>query len=224
MQLTGQMELASPGQACSTLTNPAAISGKIAIVDRGSCSFQTKVIFWLLFTHSCLPWWFLRFFASNCIFEGHSGTQKLGKSSIICKKPEIERSVFFFYVNPPRRDPIYRLLKDNTFLRNHILRPPGRIHKAYQLPATCFIGKNICIKPSQTNGPVHAFIKYSFTIEILIGFIIIENYGHNLRSTWFIPPLVTLTAWKLDHWLLFSRFHVFLILYSRQVMQRLQEQ
>ena len=39
------------------------------------------------------------------------------------------------------------------------LRPPHRVLKAYQLPPTqcCFIAICICIKPSQTYGPVWAW-------------------------------------------------------------------
>ena len=41
--LTGPLALASPAQAC-TPPAPGSLTGKIAVVDRGSCNFQLKVI------------------------------------------------------------------------------------------------------------------------------------------------------------------------------------
>ena len=46
--ITGNLALvndgsANPSEACSTLTNSASISGKIAVIDRGNCSFVSKV-------------------------------------------------------------------------------------------------------------------------------------------------------------------------------------
>lgn len=40
---TGDVALAEPAEACSAITNPGTISGQVALVDRGSCFFQTKV-------------------------------------------------------------------------------------------------------------------------------------------------------------------------------------
>ena len=37
------MALAEPNEACSAITNPGAVSGKVALVDRGSCFFSAKV-------------------------------------------------------------------------------------------------------------------------------------------------------------------------------------
>ena len=41
--MTGDVALAEPNEACSAITNPAAVDGKVALVDRGSCFFSTKV-------------------------------------------------------------------------------------------------------------------------------------------------------------------------------------
>ncbi len=41
--VTGDVGLAEPADACTTITNPGAISGKIALVNRGACFFSTKV-------------------------------------------------------------------------------------------------------------------------------------------------------------------------------------
>ncbi|HVT58124.1 MAG TPA: S8 family serine peptidase [Thermoanaerobaculia bacterium] len=40
---TADVVYAAPNDACSALTNAAAVNGKIALVDRGTCSFVTKV-------------------------------------------------------------------------------------------------------------------------------------------------------------------------------------
>ncbi len=41
--VTGIVVQASPTDGCATLTNGGAISGKVAIIDRGSCNFTVKV-------------------------------------------------------------------------------------------------------------------------------------------------------------------------------------
>ncbi len=41
--VTGAAALADPIQACDPLTNPGAVAGKIAVVDRGTCNFSIKV-------------------------------------------------------------------------------------------------------------------------------------------------------------------------------------
>ncbi len=41
--IQNELVLADPPIACAALTNAAAINGKIALIDRGTCSFQTKV-------------------------------------------------------------------------------------------------------------------------------------------------------------------------------------
>ncbi len=41
--IAGQIAAALPGEACTPLSNPAAIAGRIALVDRGTCLFQEKV-------------------------------------------------------------------------------------------------------------------------------------------------------------------------------------
>ena len=41
--VTGTLALASPNLACGPLANPAAVAGKIAVVDRGTCTFVVKV-------------------------------------------------------------------------------------------------------------------------------------------------------------------------------------
>ncbi|HEY3024868.1 MAG TPA: PA domain-containing protein [Pyrinomonadaceae bacterium] len=41
--ITANVVLATPNDGCSALTNGAAISGKIALIDRGSCTFVSKV-------------------------------------------------------------------------------------------------------------------------------------------------------------------------------------
>lgn len=43
--VSGNVAVASPLEACSALTNAAAISGNIALVDRGTCNFSDKVAF-----------------------------------------------------------------------------------------------------------------------------------------------------------------------------------
>jgi hypothetical protein len=40
---TAAVAQAAPADACSALTNPSAVSGRIALVDRGSCNFTVKV-------------------------------------------------------------------------------------------------------------------------------------------------------------------------------------
>ena len=40
---TGDLALASPSDACTAITNPGAISGRIALIDRGTCTFVVKV-------------------------------------------------------------------------------------------------------------------------------------------------------------------------------------
>jgi cysteine-rich repeat protein len=40
---TGSLVMAEPADGCSALTNPGAISGNIALIDRGSCNFTVKV-------------------------------------------------------------------------------------------------------------------------------------------------------------------------------------
>ncbi|HEX8149234.1 MAG TPA: PA domain-containing protein [Pyrinomonadaceae bacterium] len=40
---TANVAQAAPADACSALTNPASVSGKIALVDRGGCNFTVKV-------------------------------------------------------------------------------------------------------------------------------------------------------------------------------------
>lgn len=42
--ISGDMAAAEPLEACSGLTNPAAVAGKIALVIRGSCTFDTKYL------------------------------------------------------------------------------------------------------------------------------------------------------------------------------------
>ena len=41
--VTANVTQASPNDGCSALTNSAAVSGKIALIDRGSCNFTVKV-------------------------------------------------------------------------------------------------------------------------------------------------------------------------------------
>jgi MYXO-CTERM domain-containing protein len=41
--LTGDVVYAQPNTACSALTNAAAVAGKIALIDRGTCTFTVKV-------------------------------------------------------------------------------------------------------------------------------------------------------------------------------------
>ncbi|MBT8190176.1 MAG: T9SS-dependent M36 family metallopeptidase [Bacteroidia bacterium] len=41
--ITGNLVLATPLDGCNTLTNPGAINGNIALIDRGSCNFTVKV-------------------------------------------------------------------------------------------------------------------------------------------------------------------------------------
>lgn len=41
--VTGDVVLAIPNEACSAITNPGALSGKIALIDRGNCAFVVKV-------------------------------------------------------------------------------------------------------------------------------------------------------------------------------------
>lgn len=41
--ITGDVVYAQPANACAPLTNPTAIAGKIALVDRGACQFSDKV-------------------------------------------------------------------------------------------------------------------------------------------------------------------------------------
>ncbi len=41
--VTGNLAIASPAKGCSALTNGAQVSGKIAVIDRGGCTFVTKV-------------------------------------------------------------------------------------------------------------------------------------------------------------------------------------
>jgi hypothetical protein len=41
--ITGNLVQSLPNDACSAITNPGAVSGKIAIVDRGTCNFTVKV-------------------------------------------------------------------------------------------------------------------------------------------------------------------------------------
>jgi hypothetical protein len=41
--VTGIAALASPNDGCAALTNAGVISGKIAVIDRGSCNFTVKV-------------------------------------------------------------------------------------------------------------------------------------------------------------------------------------
>ena len=40
---TANVSAAAPADACSALTNPSAVSGRIALVDRGGCNFTVKV-------------------------------------------------------------------------------------------------------------------------------------------------------------------------------------
>lgn len=42
--ISGQLALTNPLDACNTLTNPAAINGKIAVLDRGTCEFGLKCL------------------------------------------------------------------------------------------------------------------------------------------------------------------------------------
>jgi len=42
--LTGDLVLADPVQACGALTNGASLNGKIAVIDRGSCEFGFKCL------------------------------------------------------------------------------------------------------------------------------------------------------------------------------------
>jgi extracellular elastinolytic metalloproteinase len=41
--VTGNVVIANPADGCDTLTNPAAMAGKIALIDRGTCAFTVKV-------------------------------------------------------------------------------------------------------------------------------------------------------------------------------------
>lgn len=41
--LTGNVTAASPADGCSALTNSGSIAGRIALIDRGNCTFVTKV-------------------------------------------------------------------------------------------------------------------------------------------------------------------------------------
>lgn len=41
--LTGDVAAAAPANGCTALTNPSAVAGKIALIDRGSCEFSLKV-------------------------------------------------------------------------------------------------------------------------------------------------------------------------------------
>jgi extracellular elastinolytic metalloproteinase len=41
--ITGNLILSTPANGCSALTNPSAVAGKIAVIDRGTCTFVTKV-------------------------------------------------------------------------------------------------------------------------------------------------------------------------------------
>ncbi|GAB4311418.1 MAG: S8 family serine peptidase [Candidatus Sumerlaeia bacterium] len=41
---TATVAMAEPSLACTALSNPGDISGRIALVDRGTCSFRTKVL------------------------------------------------------------------------------------------------------------------------------------------------------------------------------------
>jgi PA domain-containing protein/Calx-beta domain-containing protein len=41
--ITANVVQATPNDGCSALTNPGAMSGKIALIDRGTCAFITKV-------------------------------------------------------------------------------------------------------------------------------------------------------------------------------------
>jgi hypothetical protein len=43
ISVTGNVVLAEPNQGCTAFTNSIAISGKIALIDRGDCTFLTKV-------------------------------------------------------------------------------------------------------------------------------------------------------------------------------------
>ena len=42
MQLEGEVALAEPYDACSSLVNPDAVKGKVAVVYRGQCMFVQK--------------------------------------------------------------------------------------------------------------------------------------------------------------------------------------
>ncbi|NNE27669.1 MAG: DUF11 domain-containing protein [Saprospiraceae bacterium] len=41
--VSGEIVLATPNNGCNSLTNPGAINGKVALIDRGTCGFTTKV-------------------------------------------------------------------------------------------------------------------------------------------------------------------------------------
>ena len=41
--LTGQVVKAKPDSACGPLTNATQVAGKIAMIDRGTCTFYDKV-------------------------------------------------------------------------------------------------------------------------------------------------------------------------------------
>lgn len=41
--LTADLALAQPSPACTSLTNPISVTGKIAVIDRGTCDFAEKV-------------------------------------------------------------------------------------------------------------------------------------------------------------------------------------
>lgn len=41
--VTGELVYTTPADGCSPITNAAAVSGKIALIDRGTCEFQAKV-------------------------------------------------------------------------------------------------------------------------------------------------------------------------------------
>ncbi len=88
-----------------------------------------------------------------------------------------------------------------------LLRPPGGIHKVYQLPfyESCFIAIGICIKPSQTHGPVSGWSPLSINMgdhtlgpwgcESSAQLVKATNGGQNkIRKLAFRSPLVALSS------------------------------
>ncbi len=41
--ITGDVAIANPNEACSAITNPGEIAGRVALIDRGNCNFTDKV-------------------------------------------------------------------------------------------------------------------------------------------------------------------------------------
>jgi hypothetical protein len=43
--ITGKLVYAQPAEGCGPFTNPSAIRGKIALIDRGTCEFEEKIYY-----------------------------------------------------------------------------------------------------------------------------------------------------------------------------------